>query len=108
MAWWNGPDPYTYERIGLDRATGRPVYVCSLNGSEIGVIVPVRASTDTKIAGTRMRRPGRGRDEFMRGDSRVFVSSLTRREIADQFRDAPMTATEIGKLRDLFLSKAAS
>jgi hypothetical protein len=97
MAWWDGPDPYRYERIGT-HYTGRPVYVASLNGVELGVIEPVRASTDTKIKGTRLRRPGRGRDEFVAANRRVS-SRLRRRDVADDLKYEPMTPAEIARAR---------
>jgi hypothetical protein len=36
----------------------------SRDGEVLGVIVPVRINTDRKIAGTRLRVPGRGRNGF--------------------------------------------
>lgn len=57
-AWDFGPDPYTYERVAADLPwTGkRPVYVVRRGDRLLGVIVPVRINTDTRIAGTRPRR----------------------------------------------------
>jgi hypothetical protein len=96
MAWWDGPDPYRYERIGT-HWSGRPVYVVSLDGVELGVIEPVRASTDTKIKGTRLRHPGKGRDEFT--SARTATSRERRRDVGDDLRENPMPADVIARER---------
>lgn len=98
MAFWNGPDPYTYEKIGK-WPTGRPVYVVSFDGVELGVIVPVRVNTDRKI-GRGLRHVGKGRDGF--SASGDFFAYDTRRQVADWFRDRPMTAAAIAAERRRF------
>lgn len=63
MASWDStPDPYTYRRARRLGLGGRPVYVVSLDGREIGVIVPRTINTDRKVG--RLRIQGRGRDGF--------------------------------------------
>lgn len=62
--WFEDPDPYTYERIGT-HYTGRPVYAVYRDGRLLGVIEPWEINTDTRIAGTRLRRAGRGRAGFV-------------------------------------------
>lgn len=101
-AWDFGPDPYTYERVAADLPwTGkRPVYVVRRGDRLLGVIVPVRINTDTRIAGTRLRRAGLGRDGFAAvvpnvhsftgaklGGFGTFIERDRRRDAAEDLED---------------------
>lgn len=66
MAWYDSPaqDPYTYTLID----DGPPrLYKVERDGRPLGVISAARFSTDTRIAGTRQRRIGKGRAGFAAG-----------------------------------------
>lgn len=43
MAWWDGPDPYTYERLPGDVVNQgrRRAYIVRRDGELLGVVVPV-------------------------------------------------------------------
>ncbi len=62
MAWYDTePDPYTYEKVPLSDPPRYRVF----RGSEIlGLIQSGTRSTDTRIAGTRLRRVGKGARAF--------------------------------------------
>jgi hypothetical protein len=59
----NEPDPYTYERNGSG-AYGKARYRVLRDGEPLGFIDAGTRSTDTPIAGTRLRRPGKGAPAF--------------------------------------------
>lgn len=76
------PDPYTYERVGVG-PRGGPRYHVFRDGVELGAIDSGTQSTDTQIAGTRMRRPGKGRRAFYVVGDRYAFPFDRRRDAAD-------------------------
>jgi len=94
-------DRYQFEKVGTKLS--QPVYlVRNADGERIGVIERCRASTDGVVGGRggRIRRPGKGRDEWRpacgspRGESNEWepyrsympgLSYLTRSDAASQF-----------------------
>lgn len=62
--WDSAPDPYKYEKLpgSVPWAGDRHPYLVTLDGEEIGVIVPVTINTDRKAG--RLRIPGKGAPGF--------------------------------------------
>lgn len=100
MAWYEDPDPYTYERIGIDRVHDRPVYLVLRDGVRLGIIEPSEVNTDRPIAGTRLRHVGKGHAGFRpaaRRDERRWMDFDRRRDAARNIEESrhPWSAAEI-------------
>ncbi len=81
MAEWDSePDPYTYTIVNVRGAKRR--YEVRLDGVLLGQIESGTQSTDSIVAGTRMRRPGKGRPAFFIVGDRFRLPFDRRRDAA--------------------------
>jgi len=74
------PDPYTYTVV--DKTYQGRVYEVRRDGVLLGRIVGGTRSTDTKVAGTRFRRIGKGAPAFYEVGDRYRVPYDRRRDAA--------------------------